>query len=66
MSSASPTHTYRTVSAAWTEGRLENVLQRQKELAALHSSVKKSSSRLINALNQGEFDSIRPMGWPAK
>ncbi|KAH8654344.1 hypothetical protein BGZ61DRAFT_500580 [Ilyonectria robusta] len=52
MSSASPTHTYRTVSAAWTEGRLENVLQRQKELAALHSSVKKSSSRLINALNQ--------------
>ncbi|KAH6974092.1 hypothetical protein EDB80DRAFT_742297 [Ilyonectria destructans] len=50
MSSAS--NVYRTVSAAWTEGRLENVLQRQKELAALHGSVKKSSSNLIRALNQ--------------
>ncbi|KAJ4180266.1 hypothetical protein NW767_014420 [Fusarium falciforme] len=43
---------YRTVSAAWTEGRLENVLQRQKELASLHSNVKKSSASLIKALTQ--------------
>ncbi|KAI8650622.1 hypothetical protein NCS57_01396600 [Fusarium keratoplasticum] len=43
---------YRTVSAAWTEGRLENVLQRQKELASLHSNVKKSSASLIRALTQ--------------
>ncbi|EEU37682.1 uncharacterized protein NECHADRAFT_87462 [Fusarium vanettenii 77-13-4] len=43
---------YGTVSAAWTEGRLENVLQRQKELASLHSNVKKSSASLIKALTQ--------------
>ncbi|KAM0424292.1 hypothetical protein ACHAPT_010437 [Fusarium lateritium] len=43
---------YRTVDAAWTEGRLENVLQRQKELASLHSNVKKSSASLIRALTQ--------------
>ncbi|WAO96476.1 Hypothetical protein NCS54_01414900 [Fusarium falciforme] len=43
---------YRTVTAAWAEGRLENVLQRQKELASLHSNVKKSSASLIRALTQ--------------
>ncbi|KAH7253350.1 hypothetical protein MRS44_015497 [Fusarium solani] len=49
---ASALDLYRTVSAAWTEGRLENVLQRQKELASLHSNVKKSSASLIRALTQ--------------
>ncbi|RTE81300.1 hypothetical protein BHE90_004202 [Fusarium euwallaceae] len=43
---------YSTVSAAWTEGRLENVLQRQKELASLHSNVKKSSASLIRAITE--------------
>ncbi|RSL95360.1 hypothetical protein CDV31_013920 [Fusarium ambrosium] len=43
---------YRTVSAAWTEGRLGNVLQRQKELASLHSNVKKSSASLIRAITE--------------
>ncbi|KAB8231105.1 uncharacterized protein BDW43DRAFT_313430 [Aspergillus alliaceus] len=41
---------YQTVEAAWVEGRLENVLQRQKELAALHSSVKSCQTDLIAAL----------------
>ncbi|KAF5693636.1 hypothetical protein FDENT_1868 [Fusarium denticulatum] len=41
---------YRTVSAAWAEGRLENVLQRQKELALLHANIKSSSKNLIKAI----------------
>ncbi|CAI6014002.1 unnamed protein product [Clonostachys chloroleuca] len=41
---------YRIVNAAWTEGRLENVLQRQKELALLHANIKKFSSDLIKAI----------------
>jgi hypothetical protein len=45
---------YRIVNAAWTEGRLENVLQRQKELALLHANIRKSSSDLIRAISQGE------------
>ncbi|KAH6997377.1 hypothetical protein EDB80DRAFT_149348 [Ilyonectria destructans] len=49
---SSESDVYATVSAAWTEGRLENVLQRQKELAALHGSIKKFSSSLIRALNE--------------
>lgn len=53
---SSESDVYATVSAAWTEGRLENVLQRQKELAGLHGSVKKSSSSLIRALNQGKIN----------
>ncbi|KAM0490579.1 hypothetical protein ACHAP8_011417 [Fusarium lateritium] len=43
---------YRTVKAAWTEGRLENVLQRQKELSLLHTNIKKSYSDLIGAISQ--------------
>ncbi|KAF4441167.1 hypothetical protein FACUT_2935 [Fusarium acutatum] len=41
---------YRTVSAAWAEGRLENVLQRQKELALLHANIKCCSKNLIKAM----------------
>ncbi|KAH7234631.1 uncharacterized protein BKA55DRAFT_597650 [Fusarium redolens] len=41
---------YHTVNAAWAEGRLENVLQRQKELALLHADIKSSSSNLIKAI----------------
>ncbi|KAF4339360.1 hypothetical protein FBEOM_6774 [Fusarium beomiforme] len=47
---ASALDQYRTVNAAWTEGRLENVLQRQKELALLHANIKSSSSNLIKAI----------------
>ncbi|KAF5642466.1 uncharacterized protein FTJAE_3623 [Fusarium tjaetaba] len=41
---------YRAVTAAWVEGRLENVLQRQKELALLHTNIKSSSTNLIKAI----------------
>ncbi|KAG2419159.1 hypothetical protein HFD88_002264 [Aspergillus terreus] len=41
---------YQTVEGAWVEGRLENVLQRQKELAALHSRVKACRTALIAVL----------------
>ncbi|KAF4815597.1 hypothetical protein CGCSCA5_v006983 [Colletotrichum siamense] len=43
---------YSAVHAAWTEGRLENVLERQKQLALLHSNVKKSTEQLIAAIVQ--------------
>ncbi|KAF7173649.1 hypothetical protein CNMCM5623_005887 [Aspergillus felis] len=43
---------YQTVEAAWVESRLENVLQRQKELAALHSGVKNHRTALIAVLCQ--------------
>lgn len=46
---------YRIVNAAWTEGRLENVLQRQKELALLHANIKKFSSDLIKAICHGKY-----------
>ncbi|ENH71405.1 hypothetical protein FOC1_g10007635 [Fusarium oxysporum f. sp. cubense race 1] len=48
---ASALDQYRTVSAAWAEGRLENVLQRQKELALLHANIKGSSTNLIKAIS---------------
>lgn len=47
---------YQTVNTAWTECRLENVLQRQKELSALHANIKKSASALVAALIQGELN----------
>ncbi|KAF5723968.1 hypothetical protein FMUND_1289 [Fusarium mundagurra] len=47
---ASALDQYHTVSAAWAEGRLENVLQRQKELALLHANIKGSSTDLIKAI----------------
>ncbi|KAF5675988.1 hypothetical protein FCIRC_7219 [Fusarium circinatum] len=50
---ASALDQYRTVTAAWTEGRLENVLQRQKELALLHANIKSTSSNLIKAICDG-------------
>ncbi|KAI8315830.1 hypothetical protein K4K59_000768 [Colletotrichum sp. SAR11_240] len=43
---------YSAVHAAWTEGRLENVLERQKQLALLHGNVKKSSKQLIATIMQ--------------
>ncbi|KAF5671999.1 hypothetical protein FHETE_3871 [Fusarium heterosporum] len=42
---------YQAVNGAWTEGRLENVLQRQKELALLHANLKKFSPDLIRAIS---------------
>lgn len=42
------------VSIAWVEGRLENVLERQKQLLALHNSIRIRSKTLIRALEQGE------------
>lgn len=44
---------YQAVKAAWVEGRLENVLQRQKELAALHSNIQKHRTTLISGLCKG-------------
>ncbi|KAK4936725.1 hypothetical protein LTR10_022449 [Elasticomyces elasticus] len=43
---------YQTVSTAWTERRLENVLERQKQLAALHSNVKAQNEALTSAIEQ--------------
>ncbi|KAF7552185.1 hypothetical protein G7Z17_g4505 [Cylindrodendrum hubeiense] len=43
---------YRSVNTAWTEGRLENVLQRKKELAALHTGLKKCTPTLVDALRK--------------
>lgn len=45
---------YQRVSTAWTERRLENVLERQKELAALHKNIKSQSTALITAICQGQ------------
>lgn len=50
---ASVANLYSAVHAAWTEGRLENVLERQKQLALLHGNVKKSSKQLIATIMQG-------------
>ncbi|KAI9034804.1 uncharacterized protein KD926_005462 [Aspergillus affinis] len=49
------TETYEAVLAAWTEGRLENVLQRQKEIARLHAALKQARSQLIAAF-AADFD----------
>jgi hypothetical protein len=46
---------YNIVSTAWTERRLENVLERQKGLAALHSQLKIQSTALIAAVALGEL-----------
>ncbi|KAH8430250.1 uncharacterized protein LDX57_007919 [Aspergillus melleus] len=43
---------YDTVRSAWIEGRLENVLQRKKELAGLHAALRDHESRLIAAFSQ--------------
>ncbi|KAF5962600.1 hypothetical protein FBULB1_14003 [Fusarium bulbicola] len=63
---ASALDQYRTISAAWTEGRLENVLQRQKELALLHANIKSTSSNLIKAICDADevqlaLDSIKQL-----
>ncbi|KAJ5240514.1 uncharacterized protein N7469_002105 [Penicillium citrinum] len=43
---------YETVQGAWIEGRLENVLQRQKELARLHTFLKDLRGDLIAAFSE--------------
>ncbi|KAJ5833648.1 hypothetical protein N7474_001959 [Penicillium riverlandense] len=43
---------YDVVQSAWIEGRLENVLQRQKELAGLHAALKNHRSGLIAAFSK--------------
>ncbi|PLB47648.1 hypothetical protein P170DRAFT_426884 [Aspergillus steynii IBT 23096] len=43
---------YDTVRSAWIEGRLENVLQRKKELAGLHAALRDHESRLTAAFAQ--------------
>ncbi|KAJ6023566.1 uncharacterized protein N7446_013931 [Penicillium canescens] len=43
---------YQKILSAWVEGRLENVLQRQKELSSLHAIIKREKPALINALRQ--------------
>jgi len=60
---ASALDQYRTVSAAWAEGRLENVLQRQKELVLLHANIKGSSTNLIKAISGGERIYYILCGW---
>ncbi|KAF2647740.1 ALDH-like protein [Lophiostoma macrostomum CBS 122681] len=42
------------VVISWIEGRLENVLERQKQLAALHQSVRKRSDNLV----QGSYEDL--------
>lgn len=59
---ASALDQYRTVSAAWAEGRLENVLQRQKELSLLHANIKSSSTNLIKAICDGKRFYYIPCG----
>lgn len=34
-----PIDVWKTVQASWTEGRLENVIERKKQLAALHGNL---------------------------
>ncbi|KAH7066479.1 Aldehyde/histidinol dehydrogenase [Paraphoma chrysanthemicola] len=40
------------VYTAWIEGRLENVLERQKQLAALHEQLSKDSRTIVQAVQQ--------------
>lgn len=47
------TEMYEAVQAAWVEGRLENVLQRQKELVRLHKILEESRSDLMAAVSEG-------------
>ena len=60
---ASALEQYRAVNGAWTEGRLENVLQRQKELALLHANLKKCSSEMIRAISDGESTMSQLVNW---
>jgi acyl-CoA reductase-like NAD-dependent aldehyde dehydrogenase len=50
----SPQEILERVSTAWIEGRLENVLERQKELAALHTQLTEDSRAIIQAVRQGK------------
>lgn len=42
------------IAITWVEGRLENVLERQKQLAALHQSLYRRFDDCARALQQGE------------
>ncbi|KAJ5660675.1 uncharacterized protein N7484_000047 [Penicillium longicatenatum] len=46
------TEVYAAVQSAWVEGRLENVLQRQKELAGLHAALTRHRSGLVAAFSK--------------
>ncbi|KAL6704167.1 hypothetical protein ACN47E_008727 [Coniothyrium glycines] len=48
----SPQEAFEHVQIAWIEGRLENVLEREKQLVALHKLVQKQSSSLVRALQK--------------
>jgi hypothetical protein len=43
------------VKIAQVEGRLENVLDREKQLAALHQSITQRFDTLVHALQKGEI-----------
>ncbi|KAH8196605.1 hypothetical protein TruAng_009231 [Truncatella angustata] len=45
---------YQTVNAAWREGRLENILERKKELASLHAEIKTLKSNIVTDLGVSE------------
>ena len=42
------------VNTALMEGRLENVLERQKQLASLHKSLQKNFNGIVTALEEGK------------
>ncbi|KAH7357514.1 hypothetical protein BKA66DRAFT_445554 [Pyrenochaeta sp. MPI-SDFR-AT-0127] len=54
MSAVSAEETLERIGIAWTEGRLENVLERQKQLAFLHKAVRKHFDDIIRAIQQDQ------------
>lgn len=40
-----PIDVWKTVQASWVEGRLENVIERKKQLAALHGNLTRLQKR---------------------
>jgi len=53
MASPSP-ESFSIIHDARIEGRLENVLQRKKELQTLYTTIQSYQMPLIEALNKGE------------
>jgi hypothetical protein len=54
MASPSPESFFSIIDGARIEGRLENVLQRKKELQTLYTAIQYYQTPLIEALNKGE------------
>jgi hypothetical protein len=50
----SPNFLLSIIDGARIEGRLENVLQRKKELQTLYTAIQSYQTPLIEALNKGE------------